>query len=109
MKTKALTAICVLAVVLCGVTSASASGDNGPGAVVADVLVVRPACLAVTVFGAAFFVVSLPAAAISKSVRKTADTLVVKPAKATFTRPVGDLDALREISRISDKRTMGLA
>ena len=26
----------------------------------------------------------------------TADTLVIKPAKATFTRPVGDLDALEE-------------
>jgi len=27
-------------------------------------------------------------------VRKTADTLVAKPAKATFTRPLGDMDAL---------------
>ena len=94
MKTKALTAVCVLVVGLCGVTPAS--GDNGPGAVVADVLVVRPACLVVTTFGAAFFIVSLPVAAVSGSVHKTANTLVVKPAKATFTRPVGDLDALRD-------------
>jgi hypothetical protein len=62
----------------------------------ADALVVRPACLAATVVGSAVFVVALPAALISKSVKKTANTLVVKPANATFTRPLGDLDALRE-------------
>ena len=44
--------------------------------------------------GSAIFVVALPVAAISKSVKKTADTLVAKPAKATFTRPLGDMDAL---------------
>jgi hypothetical protein len=46
------------------------------------------------VLGSAIFVVSLPVTAISKSVKKTADTLVVKPANATFTRPLGDMDAL---------------
>ena len=62
----------------------------------ADALVVRPACLVATVVGSAVFVVALPAAAISKSVKKTADTLVVKPAKATFTRPLGDMEALMD-------------
>ncbi len=73
---------------------ASAGEPNGPLAVVADAVVVRPACFVATVLGAAVFVVSLPVAATSKSVKKTAHTLVVKPAKATFTRPLGDLDAL---------------
>jgi hypothetical protein len=62
----------------------------------ADVLVVRPVCLVATVIGSVVFVVALPAAAISKSVKKTANTLVVKPANATFTRPLGDMDALTD-------------
>jgi hypothetical protein len=41
-------------------------------------------------------VVALPAALLSKSVKKTADVLVVKPAKATFTRPVGDMEDLMD-------------
>ncbi len=62
----------------------------------ADALVVRPACLVATVVGSAVFVVALPWAAASKSVKKTASTLIVKPANATFTRPLGDMDALKE-------------
>ena len=96
MKTRLLTVVCVLAVSLGGVTSSVASSDSGPLEVIADVMVVRPGCLLATVIGSAFFVVSLPAAAISKSIHKTADTLVIKPAKATFSRPVGDLEALED-------------
>jgi len=64
--------------------------------VVADVVIVRPVCLVATIIGSVFFVVSLPIAAISKSVKTTADVLVVNPAKATFTRQMGDLDALMD-------------
>ena len=96
MKVKLSTAICVLAVILGSAASSSASEDNGPLTVTADALVIRPACLVATVLGSAIFVVSLPAAAISKSVKKTADTLVAKPARATFTRELGDMDALRD-------------
>ena len=39
-------------------------------------------------------VVALPFAATSGSVKKTADTLVVHPAAATFTRPLGDFTTL---------------
>ena len=63
--------------------------------VAADALVVRPACLVATVVGSAVFVVALPWAAISKTVKKTADELVGKPANATFVRPMGDMDALK--------------
>jgi hypothetical protein len=62
----------------------------------ADAIVVRPACLVATIVGSAVFVVALPAAAISGSVKKAANTLVVKPANATFTRPLGDMEALKE-------------
>lgn len=96
MKTKLLTAVCVLTICLGSATSGFADGTGSPGAVVADVVVVRPLCLAVTVVGAAFFVVSLPVAAIAKSVKSSWHTLVVKPAQATFTRPLGDLDALSD-------------
>ena len=96
MRAKLLTAICVLAITLCSVGSACAADDTGPLAVAADAIVVRPACLVATIVGSVVFVVALPAAAASKSIKKTADTLVVKPAAATFTRPLGDVAALRE-------------
>jgi hypothetical protein len=94
MKSKLITAICVLAIGLGSVASSRASENSGPLTVATDAVVIRPACLLATVLGSAIFVVSLPVAAISKSVKKTADTLVVKPANATFTRPLGDMDAL---------------
>ncbi len=76
------------------VTPARAADVDDSVAVAADVLVVRPVCLVATVIGSVLFVVALPVAATSKSIKQTARTLVVKPAKATFTRPVGDMDAL---------------
>ena len=57
-----------------------------------DALVARPALFAATVAGAAIFVVCLPVAAISKSVKPTAKALVLRPAEATFTRALGDFD-----------------
>jgi hypothetical protein len=64
--------------------------------VAADALVVRPACLVATVVGSVVFVVALPWAAASGSIKRTANTLVVAPANATFSRPMGDMDALKE-------------
>jgi hypothetical protein len=96
MKAKLLITICVLVVGMGSAPSSSASDNGGPLEVAADALVVRPACLVATVVGSAVFVVALPVAAISKSVKKTADVLVVKPAQATFTRPLGDMGALAD-------------
>ena len=95
MKTRLLTIVCALAVGLSATTSVLAS-DSGPATVIADTVVVRPACLVATAIGSAFFVATLPLALVSKSVKKTANTLVVKPAQATFTRPLGDMDSLVE-------------
>jgi hypothetical protein len=96
MRTKLLTAVCVLAVGVLGAASCSASENAGPMEVTADALVVRPACLVATVVGSAMFVVALPWAAASKSIKRTANALVVAPAAATFTRPMGDMDALKD-------------
>jgi hypothetical protein len=92
MKNRALIAVCVAAMMWAG--TASTLANDGSLAVVTDTLVVRPACLVVTVLGSVFFVVSLPVAATSKTIKKTAHTLIVSPAKATFTRPLGDLESM---------------
>jgi|ERR1035438_8982982 hypothetical protein len=92
MKIKSLiTAICVLAMLLSTSTPAFAAGDNGAVSVAVDVVVARPVSFVLTVLGSALFVVSLPVAAASGCVDKVAKTLVVAPAKDTFTRPLGDL------------------
>ena len=59
---------------------------------VADAVVMRPALFAITAAGSAVFVVTLPFSAISRSIKSTANALVVAPAKATFARPLGDFD-----------------
>jgi hypothetical protein len=97
MKIKAIALACAL-LLACfqagAANSPSIINDITPGTIVADTLVVRPACLAVTAVGTGFFVATLPFALISKSVKQTANTLVVRPARATFTRPLGDLAAV---------------
>jgi len=95
MKKILITSCCVAGLLTNSMNSAQAD-EGGAGAMVADAVLVRPACLAATAVGSAFFVVTLPIALISKSVKKTAKVLVVKPARATFTRPLGDMDALTD-------------
>ena len=68
--------------------------DYSYEAIATDVLAVRPLTFVATIIGSVFFVVSLPVAAISGSTAQTAETLVLRPARATFTRPVGDLSNL---------------
>jgi hypothetical protein len=93
MKTKILLVICAVMMGLSGVAPARASTDNSLE-VVGDLAIVRPGCFLVTLVGSVVFIVALPIAATSGSVKKTADTLVVHPAAATFTRPLGDFSTL---------------
>ena len=93
MKTKLLTFVCVTVIGLGSVNAGHAS-EGDPLDVVADVALVRPGCFVATVLGSAVFIVALPIAVISRSVKQTADTLVLQPAKATFTRPIGDFSTL---------------
>ena len=92
MKTKLITLICVLA--LCASSTPCSATDDID--VTADIILMRPVCFAATVLGSALFVVSLPIAAMSHSVHKTARFLVVRPARATFTRPVGDMQMFED-------------
>jgi len=95
MKTKLLTALCALAL-LSTTAPTSAFADDKSLDVVADVGLVRPGCFVATIGGTALFVLILPFAAASKSVKKTAHTLVTVPAQATFTRPIGEFDSLQD-------------
>jgi hypothetical protein len=94
MKTKLLTALCALTL-LSSATPAVAAEDKSLGAL-ADVALVRPGCFVATIGGTALFIAALPFAAMSKSVKKTAHSLIGVPAKATFTRPVGDFTSLED-------------
>ena len=93
MKTKLLTIVCVTVIGLGSINAGHAS-EGDPLDIVADVALVRPGCFVATVLGSVVFIVALPIAVISRSVKETADTLVVQPAKATFTRPIGDFSTL---------------
>jgi hypothetical protein len=94
MKTKILILSCVLLTAMGNLNFCRAMDDNSVAAIT-DVALVRPGCFLATVLGSAVFVVALPFAAASHSIRSTADTLVITPAQATFTRPVGDFSTLQ--------------
>jgi hypothetical protein len=94
MKTRILTFGCVLALLIAAAPQSSAMEDGSAEAIAADLLVVRPACLVMTIIGSALFVVALPVTLISKSTRPTAQALVVQPARVTFVRPVGNMSEI---------------
>jgi hypothetical protein len=94
MKRKLILSFCVLALSFASVTRVSADNGNGGGAMMADAVIARPLCLAATIVGTAFFVISLPISLMTGSTERARDALVVTPAKATFQRPLGDLDGL---------------
>jgi hypothetical protein len=62
--------------------------------VIADVVIVRPVSLALMVLCGAVYVVSLPVAMTSKTVKPVTRALLVDPFKFTFERPVGDLRSM---------------
>ena len=72
----------------------SAFDDNSFEAVAADIIVIRPFGFVATVIGSALFIVALPVAALSHSTSETAEALVLKPARMTFTRPLGEISNL---------------
>jgi hypothetical protein len=93
MKTKILILLCAITIGMGNISLSRAANDNDI-ATITDVALVRPGCFLATLLGSAVFVVALPFAAASGSIRQTADTLVVSPAQATFTRPVGDFTSI---------------
>ena len=93
MKSKIMLLLCALTFTFGGINNSRADVDKSID-VVGDVALVRPGCILVTVVGSAIFVVALPFTALSHSTRTTADTLILRPAEAAFTRPVGDFTTL---------------
>jgi len=93
MKTKLLMVLCAGMIGFGGINTSRASEDKSIQ-VIGDVALARPGCLIATILGTAVFIVALPIAAASGSVKETANTLVVHPAQATFTRPLGDFSSL---------------
>ena len=94
---KIRTRIVAWALMIILVTPARSFGSDQSSsfeAVAADVILARPLWLVATVAGTALFIVTLPVAAMSKSVNKTGRTLVARPAQATFTRPLGDFSTV---------------
>jgi hypothetical protein len=98
MRNKTVTIVCAAAIALASTAPAFASQEPEPAAVAADALFMRPLMFGATVAGSAIFVAYLPIAAISKSIKSTAQILVVGPAKGTFTRPLGDYDYPKDCS-----------
>jgi hypothetical protein len=97
MKTRILTVCCVAAILLAQTPRTHAIEDGTPEAIAADVVLVRPLCFVTTIIGSALFIVALPVCAISKSTAQTGRALVVRPARATFTRPIGDMTDLESL------------
>ncbi len=64
--------------------------DPSGGAMFADFVLVRPVGIVALVAGSVLFVISLPFSALGGNVKVAARSLVVKPAKFTFIRPLGD-------------------
>lgn len=61
------------------------------GSMVVDAAIARPLGLGATVVGAVAWIVTLPFSALGGNVREAGHELVVKPARFTFTRPLGEL------------------
>jgi hypothetical protein len=70
----------------------AASSDIDAADVIIDVAFLRPLGIVSTVFGSAFFVVSLPFAAITSSVGTSFELLVQDPFEYTFRRPLGQIE-----------------
>jgi hypothetical protein len=94
MKRRTLVTLIALFLLAASTPRVQAFDDNSFEAVAADAIVVRPMGFVATVLGSALFVISLPVAAISGSTHQTAEALVAKPARFTFTRPLGDLTSM---------------
>ena len=61
-----------------------------PEEMVVDALIVRPLGIIATILGAGLFVISIPFSLLGSNVGEAGDKLVVRPAKFTFVRPLGE-------------------
>jgi hypothetical protein len=66
--------------------------DASADAMIADLVLLRPAGLVAMVGGSVAFVLSLPFSALGGNVSEAAEKLVVAPARYTFARPLGHME-----------------
>ena len=64
--------------------------EPGGGAMMYDMVVIRPVGLVATVVGSAFWLISLPFSALGDNVDAATEKLVKDPAGYTFKRPLGE-------------------
>jgi hypothetical protein len=64
--------------------------DPSGGAMMFDLVAVRPVGIVATAIGAVFFVVSWPFSALGDNVGEASEKLVKEPAAYTFKRPLGE-------------------
>jgi hypothetical protein len=57
-----------------------------------DVVLVRPLSFVGTILGFGVFIIAAPFAAMGGNTKQAWNTMVVKPAKFTFARPLGDFN-----------------
>lgn len=90
-QAKRKVALLLVALLLAPQAWSQGSIDERPNAfaMTGDLLIARPIGVAMTLVGAAAFVVSLPFTALAGSVGESAETLVLGPAEATFIRCLG--------------------
>ncbi|MFK7160590.1 hypothetical protein V6U78_06025 [Marinospirillum sp. MEB164] len=69
-----------------------AEGDQAIFAMTTDLLIARPVLLVSTLAGTALFTLALPVTALSGSIDEAAETLVRRPASATFMRCLGCIE-----------------
>lgn len=90
-----LLAACALAIFAASPVIQAADTDryDDPtfGSMAVDAVVARPLGLCATVVGTALWIVTLPFSALGGNVNEAAMQLIVKPARFTFTRPIGEL------------------
>jgi len=97
MKMKKIMSIFVAALLILTFNSVSlaailgTSSTPSAGAVVSDVLVLRPLGFAGTILGGAAFVVSLPVTLATHKVDRAERLLVQEPYDYTFERPLGQM------------------
>ncbi len=64
--------------------------EPGGGAMIYDLVVLRPVGIVATAVGSVAWLISLPFSALGDNVDQATDKLVKEPGKFTFVRPIGE-------------------
>lgn len=95
---KTLTIVMIVALMIMPLASTALAeeyfeaGDPSGGAMMFDLVVVRPIGIIATAVGCVFFVVSSPFSALGGNIDTAGEKLVKSPAAYTFKRPLGEFN-----------------